>query len=500
LSKLLSSRGGKRPRLSAFDLICAFAAPLLAILVRDETLFVREPVLLYWGVGFGVSVLTFVLFRSGAELTRYFSLEDGLRVAKVSIVVAALTAMIIFSLNRLEGVPRSVPLFHGIFLALLLIGGRTLRRVVHVRRTSRMRTKAPVTSILVVGTNDLAVAYLRLANDFGRATVRIAGILDLDGRKVGRTIAGRTIIGSLADADAAIAELAVHGVFVDQIIVATRAIAPESQPYKSLEAMAKKRAIPIKHVPAILGFGVEAASEKTSSAPVSPSLPAPEQQPRAALSRYLTVRRFVDASIALGALIVLAPVMLLVMLAVRVAFGSPVVFWQERLGRFGRSIHVHKFRSMRHPVDSGGRVLEHSERETRFGRMLRALRLDELPQLIDVVRGDLALVGPRPLLPVDQPADPSERLSVRPGITGWAQVHGGKVISPEEKNALDVWYIRNAGPLLDMRILWLTMRTVLRARDHRDKSAERAAAAALAMLEAERIARLATGAENSAAD
>jgi lipopolysaccharide/colanic/teichoic acid biosynthesis glycosyltransferase len=140
--------------------------------------------------------------------------------------------------------------------------------------------------------------------------------------------------------------------------------------------------------------------------------------------------------------------------------GTPLLFWQRRLGEAGRGFQMYKFRTMQSPFDRLGQSLPQNRRLSAIGHLLRKTGLDELPQLLNVLVGDMSLVGPRPLLPEDQPADPTIRLMVRPGITGWAQVNGGKQIAAEEKDDLDEWYIRNASPWLDLRILLLTCRYV----------------------------------------
>ena len=124
--------------------------------------------------------------------------------------------------------------------------------------------------------------------------------------------------------------------------------------------------------------------------------------------------------------------------------GLPVLFWQQRIGQGGRRSVLQKFRSLRPPFDWRGQRVADRQKLSFIGRLLRQTRLDELPQLLNVLVGDMALIGPRPLLPEDQPANPATRLMVRPGITGWAQVNGGKFLTPEEKDQYDEFYIRNA--------------------------------------------------------
>jgi len=136
--------------------------------------------------------------------------------------------------------------------------------------------------------------------------------------------------------------------------------------------------------------------------------------------------------------------------------GSPVIFWQQRIGQSGSAFFLYKFRSLRAPFDSHGQPVSEAQRLSWVGRLLRETRLDELPQLFNVLVGDMSLIGPRPLLPCDQPANSKLRLAARPGITGWAQVNGGNLVTTDEKGALDDWYVRNASPWVDLRTIGLT--------------------------------------------
>lgn len=176
------------------------------------------------------------------------------------------------------------------------------------------------------------------------------------------------------------------------------------------------------------------------------------------------MKRLFDVVFSLLGLLILFPVILIVAWRVRKKLGSPVLFKQERPGLHGKSFHMIKFRTMRDAVDSNGRPLPDSERMTPFGRFLRSSSLDELPELWNVLKGDMSLVGPRPLLMQYLPLYSEEqrrRHEVKPGVTGWAQINGRNSLSWDEKFKLDVWYVDNHTLWLDIKILFLTIKKVL---------------------------------------
>jgi lipopolysaccharide/colanic/teichoic acid biosynthesis glycosyltransferase len=169
--------------------------------------------------------------------------------------------------------------------------------------------------------------------------------------------------------------------------------------------------------------------------------------------------------LALALLVVLSPVLLSLAFVVRIRLGSPVLFRQRRAGQMGRPIRLVKFRSMNDRRDADGRLRPDAQRLTSFGRWLRSSSLDELPELFNILRGEMCFVGPRPLLmeylPLYSP-EQARRHTVKPGLTGWAQIHGRNALSWEERFRLDVWYVDHHSFGLDLRILWLTMAKVLR--------------------------------------
>lgn len=177
------------------------------------------------------------------------------------------------------------------------------------------------------------------------------------------------------------------------------------------------------------------------------------------------MKRCFDFLIALLFLILCWPLLVILAFLIRIKLGSPVLFKQERPGLHSRPFTLYKFRTMTNACKANGELLPDELRLTPFGRFLRKLSLDELPQLFNVLKGDLSLVGPRPLLMEYLPLytlEQARRHNVKPGITGWAQVNGRNAIGWEQKFALDVWYVDNQSFWLDLKILWLTVLKVLK--------------------------------------
>lgn len=175
-------------------------------------------------------------------------------------------------------------------------------------------------------------------------------------------------------------------------------------------------------------------------------------------------KRVLDFLFSFCLLLVVFPVMLIVALLIRIKLGAPVIFQQVRPGLHGKPFRMVKFRTMLDAVDEDGNVLPDTDRLTSFGKFLRSTSLDELPELWNVLRGDMSLVGPRPLLMEYLPLYTPEqfrRHEVRPGVTGWAQINGRNALSWPEKFKLDVWYVDNQSFWLDMKIIFRTVKKVI---------------------------------------
>lgn len=180
------------------------------------------------------------------------------------------------------------------------------------------------------------------------------------------------------------------------------------------------------------------------------------------------IKRLFDICASIAGLCILSPLLVLLYFRIRADMGSPVLFVQQRPGKDARPFNMVKFRSMRDAPGPDGTPLPDAERITPLGARLRSSSADELPELWNVLKGEMSIVGPRPLLmeyvPLYSP-DQARRMDVRPGITGWAQINGRNAISWEEKFALDLWYVDNQSFLLDIRIIWMTLKKVMNKDD-----------------------------------
>ncbi len=180
-------------------------------------------------------------------------------------------------------------------------------------------------------------------------------------------------------------------------------------------------------------------------------------------------KRLIDFCIVFTALLIIWPVLLVIYIWLTIANkGAGAIFYQERPGKDGKIFKVMKFKSMTDERDSKGNLLPETQRLTKVGAFIRKTSIDELPQLFNVLKGDMALIGPRPLLPKYLPLYNDEqrrRHNVRPGITGWAQVNGRNNVTWTEKFKLDVWYVDNCSLWLDIKILYMTIKNVLSSKD-----------------------------------
>jgi lipopolysaccharide/colanic/teichoic acid biosynthesis glycosyltransferase len=266
------------------------------------------------------------------------------------------------------------------------------------------------------------------------------------------------ILGGPQQLESIVDEFAIHGVGIERVVVAGETDVLSHEALREVRRICQGRQIELSFLPRMLGVTEWVEPKLSVVAPTPVSLPVP-----VVLPPFFWFKRLIDIVGSLTMIIVLLPIFAAGALLSLMDVGPPIFFWQERLGRHGRSFLIYKFRTLRSPFGSDGVPIAENRRLSAIGRFLRATRIDELPQLLNVLIGDMSLIGPRPLLPVDQPANTTIRLSVRPGITGWAQVNGGKLVGRELKQELDEWYVRHASFWTDLRIVLLTFKLVFRS-------------------------------------
>jgi lipopolysaccharide/colanic/teichoic acid biosynthesis glycosyltransferase len=450
-----SSRAYFRVRVSALDACFALLSPLLALWVRDAPVLsaVSFSLFLYWACCTIFSLLAFSIFRLEHKGLRYFSVDDIFDIAKAVVVAELLTAATLFLFTRLEGIPRSTFFIHALILATALVAARTIAHFEFAQKGA-IRHPSKAKYVVVIGSNYLSSAFIKWLETNEIEPKQVMAILDDREEVMERKVSGVQVLGSPLQLKQTVEEFSVHGVKVDEVIVSNGENQLAKPVLAELQRICRQKEIELTFLPQLF----HSTFRQVADSNIEPA----ELQQAATfpISPYFEVKRVLDFVFALLFIALLSPVFICVSVLVALDVGTPLVFWQRRLGLGGRGFQIYKFRTMQSPFDRLGESLPEKRRLSAIGHLLRKTGLDELPQLLNVLVGEMSLVGPRPLMPEDQPADPTIRLMVRPGITGWAQVNGGKQVTNDEKGDLDEWYVRNASPWLDLGILLLTCRYV----------------------------------------
>ncbi len=454
------------------DLFLVAASTVAALMLRDnlEFSFERLQVLLPY-LAVTLVAATPVLLVSGLNraLWRFSTLSDYLRVVVAVLATVLLAVALGFAFNRLENVSRALPVMQGILMTCALVAMRVLMRLRHARR-SRTEAPSPIISggeetVVVVGMTVLTELFLRAVEEFARNRINVAGILARSDRHRGRLLGGYEILGTPEQLEAVLKTLEVHGMLVNRIVI--------TMPFEQLSAEAHDALLHIEKTSEIrLDFFAERVGlQDPDRVPREPKSPDGGEESGLAFvvdidvlgrNPYLRAKRRLDAAAAVVLLIAFMPLILLIGLIAMLDVGYPPVFWQQRPGARGRPFRLYKFRTMAAAHNAAGHRIPDPQRHSAIGRFLRRFRLDELPQLWNILIGQMSFVGPRPLLPADQPTAFAARLLVRPGLTGLAQIKGGRALSASDKAALDVWYINNMSMRGDLRILAGTIRMILR--------------------------------------
>jgi lipopolysaccharide/colanic/teichoic acid biosynthesis glycosyltransferase len=453
-----ASRGAFRPRSCWTDLVLAFVSPLIALyLCGAYVLYFLDGlqiVAMYCVISFVLSAAAFLAFRLQDGMPQYFSVYDALEVCKAVVTAELMTCVALFSLTRLEGIPRSAPIIHALILAAGIISARVLMRTLAENRAAENEGVVPE-HIIVVGSSRFYFFYIRLLQVWLPRQQRVVAVLDNDPRMVGRAIEGVRVVGSPQDLDAITDEYAVHGIEVDRVIVGGGPGVLSDADANHLRHVCNNRKIVLQFADELISLReVKTLPKRITTHTVS-------NRP-VVLPVYFKLKYIMDSCVAAATIVAFLPLFVMVGALVFFDVGSPLLFWQQRLGLRGGNFLLYKFRTLRPPFNWRGERIPHDHRLSWIGRLLRATSLDELPQLLNVLLGDMSLIGPRPLLPEDQPTNPSLRLMVRPGITGWAQVNGRNLLTADEKERLDEWYIQNASVWLDLRIVLRTLQIICR--------------------------------------
>jgi lipopolysaccharide/colanic/teichoic acid biosynthesis glycosyltransferase len=461
-------------RVAVWDVLWGAVSPLAAFFLRDGTIYAPSVVATYCGVAFFASLLVFQWFQTSLPISRFYSIRDAFELFKACALTATLTAVAAFLLTRLEDAPRSIPILHFLLLISGLLGGRILLRLRDARREVRVPAASKkLEHVVIIQASRLAWFFTKMVEELAPGRHQIVAVLDENPKLKHRSLNGYPIIGAPSELEQVVADYAMHGVRIDKVVLAARPDELSKSSWNEITRVCTALRIALEILPDRL-IADDTASNETGVIVRYPSAISrtAEDASKASFNQpFWTVKRLLDVAVAMSAAIILAPLVLVVWLLVLFDVGTPVVFWQQRVGRNAAPLHLYKFRTLQTLFDRQTGEKREEQEPSAIGRFLRRARFDELPQLWNVLSGDMSLIGPRPLLPADQPSGFTHRLTVRPGLTGWAQICGGKAVTSEEKNALDEWYIRHASLRLDLNIFMRTIWMLLITGDRRDENA-----------------------------
>jgi hypothetical protein len=349
----------------------------------------------YWVLSAGFAIVAFFAFRLQDGMTRHFSVHEALDIAEAVLFAELMTFAVLFTLTRLDGIPRSMPFIHGLLLAGGLLAARVFVRIVASEDNEPPEHQYRWERIILIGANRFASSFIQLLNAYASQQQRVIAVLDDDAAMIGRAISGVQILGAPHELEAIVSEFAIHGIGTDRIVIAGEADFLSAPVLHEVERICKKRQIEITFLPRMIGL----SERKPTTAAAVSSKPVRERPD--SLPPFFRLKRWIDIVGSLALMVLFFLLLVLAGVLVLLDVGPPIFFWQERLGRKGRPFLLYKFRTLKAPFDSTGHPTAGNRRPSAVGRFLRATRLDELPQLLNVVFGEMSLIGPRPLLPED---------------------------------------------------------------------------------------------------
>ena len=465
------------------DIMIVGASPFLAISLRND--FVINwprliPVIPYACLCMAIAAAIFIILGTHKSIWKYVSLPDFWQILNAVTMTVILTVGLSIGLEQYALNGYSIPVIQWGVIIFLMISMRVLVRRM-LRASSNLEEqdiRAEKENVLVLGLTNLTELYLRWVTEVADRNVNVVGILDERNILKGRHIHSYPILGAPGQLAQLIAKYAIHGININRVVVTTPFAKLSSDTQNLLcsyedngelkvEKLSDKRGVAFSNdIEDSQPLTIESDTESTKA---FSNLQVFSQQ-----KNYAFYKRAFDIIVSFSMIFILSPLIFLVGLLVIIDQGYPVTFWQQRPGKGGRPFKLYKFKTMTDGYDQNGNRIPDDERMSIIGRLLRRTRLDELPQLFNILLGEMSFIGPRPLLIIDQPRETRLRLLVRPGLTGWAQVNGGKTVSKEDKAILDLWYLQHASLQLDIKIMFMTLGMVIFGESHNKKAIDSA--------------------------
>jgi hypothetical protein len=413
----------RRLSLISIDVLLVAAATVMAVMLRGDFVSIEDKLMTllpYIFISLGAAFIVFLAGGLDRTPWRYSSIGDHLQIIVLTGLVILLALLLNFVANRLDGVARSLPLLQGALIVMVLVVVRSVARFRYARQI-HANGNIPVSgqaleTILVVGMNTVSEMFLLSVKEFASRRIQVAGLLVEEPQMRGRAIQQTPILGTVEELQDILQSLEVHGLAVDRIVVATAADRLRPRALETLLEAEKSSNIVIQFLSEQLGLedsserALVLSSQKRNSVTGQKALAGyrnaiDEDHTNSTEKSFWLRKRIVDFLGATFFIITVAPVALLVAFVVALDVGFPVIFWQQRPGLYGRPFKLYKFRTMRAPHDRQKMRIPDDQRSSAIGQFIRRTRLDELPQLYNVLVGDMSLIGPRPLLPRDQSPD-----------------------------------------------------------------------------------------------
>ena len=376
-----ASKGHFRIRFSAFDAVWALASPVIALSVRSVPIFTNEAAI-YCLISLAFTLIAYSAFRLHEGVSRFFSVHDAWNVVRAVASAELMTCLVLFTLTRLEHIPRSTPLIHALILCAGLIAIRAIARLREV--DSGVDAPAPhhgAEHVIMIGATKLSFLFMKFLAAYCPGQRRVIALLDAGPGMVGRSVFGTQIVGPPDHLQLIIDEFAEHGLSTDRVVVGGDEDLLSEETLKEIQRVCEQREISLDFVPQLVGLSALKPQPKPMTAKKIQAPSAIE------LPTYFRWKYALDLVVATIIVVASAPFLAVAAGLAFLDVGFPLVFWQQRLGAGGRSFTIYKLRTLRPPFDQSSEPIPEDKRSSWVGVLLRRLRLDELPQLFNVLVG-----------------------------------------------------------------------------------------------------------------